>query len=69
MNRWLNRREFFRGSARWGLLGVLTASAAVLVGRGQTCSRTGGCAGCGQLAQCGLPTARQFRQTPKGGAK
>jgi hypothetical protein len=61
-----NRRDFFRASARYGLLGLLSAAAVLAIRRGslsgQTCGRSGICKGCGELAACGLPQALSIKQ-------
>jgi hypothetical protein len=56
-----SRREFFRATARYGLL-VLVSVAASLAARprtpgGQRCVNRGICSGCGIFADCGLPQA------------
>jgi len=63
-----NRREFFRGGARYALLAGLATVSAVLVRKrgapvaGQTCVNRGFCRGCGGVADCGLPQALSFKQ-------
>jgi hypothetical protein len=65
-----NRREFFRATARYGLLGLLTAAAGVAVRRqalpGQECVNRGICSSCGVFASCGLPQALSAKATLKG---
>jgi hypothetical protein len=56
-----SRREFFRATARYGLL-TLVSVAAGLAARprtlaGQRCVNRGICSGCGLFAGCGLPAA------------
>ena len=56
-----SRREFFRATARYGLLALVSA-AACLVARprgpgGQRCVNSGICSSCGVFAECGLPQA------------
>ena len=56
-----SRREFFRATARYALLALVTAAAA-LAGRprtpaGQSCVNRGICNSCGIFTQCGLPQA------------
>ncbi len=63
-----NRREFFRGGARYALLAGLAAVSAVLLKKpgtplaGQTCVNRGFCRGCGAVTGCGLPQALSFKQ-------
>jgi hypothetical protein len=64
-----SRREFFRATARYGLL-TLVSVAAALAGRpripgGQRCVNRGICSGCGIFASCGLPqalSAKRFKE-------
>jgi hypothetical protein len=56
-----NRRDFFRGAVRYGLLSAL-AGVAALTGmrgrlKGQRCLNRGICGGCIAFAGCGLPQA------------
>jgi len=61
-----SRREFFRASARYAILGLLGAAAALAVRKptlsGQTCINRGICAGCAAFPDCGLPAALSARQ-------
>jgi len=61
-----SRREFFRATARYTLLGVTTVAAWLMTRRaqlpGQTCINRGICAGCGQFTQCELPPALSAKQ-------
>jgi hypothetical protein len=56
-----DRREFFRAAARYSLLAVLSVASYFSSRpgklKGQKCIRQGICAGCVQLADCGLPAA------------
>ena len=60
------RREFFRASARYAVLGLLAAAAALAARKplltGQTCLNRGICSGCGVFPDCGLPAALSARQ-------
>ena len=64
-----NRREFFRATARYGLL-ALVSVAASLAARprtpgGQSCVNRGICSSCDIFAGCGLPqalSAKQFKE-------
>ena len=64
-----SRREFFRATARYGLL-ALVSVAASLAARprtpdGQRCVNRGICSGCGVFADCGLPqalSAKRFKE-------
>jgi len=55
----MDRREFFRATARNGSLVVLGVAAWLLARRrgGQTCRANGICRRCAAFAVCGLPTA------------
>jgi hypothetical protein len=63
------RREFFRATARYGLL-ALVSVAASLAARprtpgGQRCVNQGICSGCGIFPSCGLPqalSAKRFKE-------
>ena len=61
-----DRREFFRATARYTLLAVL--SVAGYLGarpgklKGQSCIRQGICNDCLQFANCGLPAALSRKQ-------
>jgi hypothetical protein len=67
----LSRREFFRAGARYGLLGVLAALAAVTGAKrrlsGQHCINRGLCSGCAVFERCGLPQALSVKQARPGG--
>jgi len=56
-----DRREFFRGAARYGLLGLLALVAAVsgqTIGpKRQRCINRGICSGCLAFTDCELPQA------------
>lgn len=68
-----NRRDFFRGGARYALLAALGAVSAVLFTRsggkltGQTCTNQGICSKCTAFAGCGLPSALSAKQAKRGG--
>ena len=63
-----NRRDFFRGGARYALLTVLGVVSAVLFRRsggrlsGQVCTNQGICSGCMAYTGCGLPQALSRKQ-------
>jgi hypothetical protein len=68
-----SRREFLRGSARYGLLTALVMAAAALGSRqsnvsinSRVCSSHGLCGGCSRLDGCGLPQAFAFKRVPGG---
>ena len=66
-----SRREFFRATARYGLL-TLVGAATWLVARprdplGQRCVNQGICSSCGSFAECGLPQALSAKQAKKRG--
>jgi hypothetical protein len=58
-----SRREFFRATARYAVLGLVTA-AGYAVGKrsGHTCINRGICGGCGQFERCILPQALSAKQ-------
>ncbi len=57
------RREFLRGLARGGALGLLVLGTGGLVARGRgECARDGVCGGCPALGGCALPPAATHRQ-------
>jgi len=64
----LGRRDFLRGSIRYGLLTALAAVGAAATRNrggqlpGQTCANDGICSPCPNAADCGLPQALSFRQ-------
>ena len=66
-----SRREFVRTAARYGLLALVTAAAALAArGRGpagQSCVNRGICSGCGLFAGCGLPQALSAKRAQRGG--
>lgn len=67
-----SRREFFRATARYGLLALLSASAAALAARprmlaGQRCVNRGICSRCGLFAACGLPQALSAKRSKEKG--
>ena len=68
-----SRRDFFRATVRYGLLGCLAAVAAVTGRRarlsGQRCINRGICGGCTVFASCGLPPALSAKQVRTGGLK
>jgi hypothetical protein len=63
-----NRRDFFRGGARYALLTALGAVSATLFRRsggkltGQTCINQGICSKCTTFADCGLPQALSAKE-------
>ena len=66
-----NRREFFRATARYGLLSLVSA-AACLAARprspgGQRCVNSGICSSCGIFAECGLPQALSAKRAQEKG--
>jgi hypothetical protein len=66
-----SRREFFRATARYGLL-ALVSVAASLAARprtpgGQRCVNRGICSGCGIFADCGLPQALSAKRAQQKG--
>jgi hypothetical protein len=66
-----SRREFFRATARYALLALVTAAAAV-AGRprttvGQSCVNRGICSGCGIFTHCGLPQALSAKRAHEKG--
>jgi hypothetical protein len=60
-----SRREFFRATARYGLLTMLTAAAAFAARKTffskETCVNRGICSACGVFERCGLPQALSAR--------
>jgi hypothetical protein len=60
------RREFFRGTARWALLGTIAALSAVQLRKSaqqqHRCERKGICAGCAVFSTCGLPAALSAKE-------
>jgi hypothetical protein len=66
-----SRREFFRATARYGLLALVSA-AAMLAARprtpfGQHCVNRGICSGCALFAGCGLPQALSAKRVQERG--
>jgi hypothetical protein len=65
-----NRRDFFRATARYGLLGLLSAAASLVIRRqvlaGQECVNRGICPSCKVFSNCGLPQALSAKQALKG---
>jgi hypothetical protein len=61
-----SRREFFRASARYTVLGLLAGAAALTARKpsltGQSCINRGICSGCSVFPDCGLPAALSARQ-------
>ena len=66
-----SRREFFRATARYSLLAVAGAVAALTAGRrgpaGQRCVNRGICGSCGVFAACGLPPALSAKRARQKG--
>jgi len=66
-----SRREMFRGSARYLILGGLAVLSAGLVARGSgssardRCPRSSRCRDCTAFSDCGLPQARSARNQSK----
>jgi hypothetical protein len=61
-----NRRDFFRATARYSLLGLLSL-AGILTARkgglrGQTCINNGICGACTAFPDCSLPQALSARE-------
>jgi hypothetical protein len=66
-----SRREFFRAAARYALLGLVSAAAA-LAARPRTagvqrCVNRSICSGCGIFAECGLPQALSAKRAQEKG--
>jgi hypothetical protein len=62
----VSRREFLRGTARYGLLALmagLTVSS-LKNGRKQKCLNQGLCGGCSVFARCELPQAVSAKRAP-----
>jgi len=60
-----NRREFFRGTARYGLVTLLAIGAGLVTRTkrgGQRCIGQGICRGCGVFDTCGLPQALSAKE-------
>jgi hypothetical protein len=68
-----SRREFFRGTARWGLvsllIGIATRNLRRMSGREVNfgCINDGWCADCTAFARCQLPDAFSARRKLTGG--
>jgi hypothetical protein len=66
-----SRREFFRATARYGLLALVSAAAALATRRrmpsGQRCVNRGICSSCGIFADCGLPSALSAKHAQEKG--
>ncbi len=66
-----SRREFFRASARYGLLVLLGAAASLAARprelRGQHCVNLGICGTCAAFAGCGLPQALSAKRAQERG--
>ena len=63
-NEQIGRREFLRGSVRYGLLAGLAAVVARVVSNrsGETCTNQGICSGCPTFTGCELPQALSAKQ-------
>jgi hypothetical protein len=66
-----SRREFFRATARYGLLALVSVAACVAARprtlSGQSCVNQGICSGCGIFASCGLPPALSAKHAQEKG--
>jgi hypothetical protein len=66
-----SRREFFRATARYGLLALVSVAASLAAGPrtpgGQRCVNRGICSGCGIFADCGLPQALSAKRAQQKG--
>ena len=66
-----SRREFFRATARYGLLALLSVAASLAARPrtpgGQRCVNRGICSGCGVFADCGLPQALSAKRAQQKG--
>ncbi|HEY5915564.1 MAG TPA: hypothetical protein VJA21_33690 [Verrucomicrobiae bacterium] len=65
-----SRREFFRATARYSLLGAIAVAATVLGKRrlgSQDCINRGICSSCTVFESCGLPQALSAKQARAGG--
>jgi hypothetical protein len=62
-----SRREFFRATARYSLLALVSAVAGLAAkprtSKGQRCVNLGICSGCGIFPECGLPQALSAKRT------
>ena len=65
-----DRREFFRASARYALLGLMALAAGFMARRGKLsgkqCVNQGVCGGCGEFTRCELPLAIAAKQSKRG---
>jgi hypothetical protein len=66
-----SRREFFRATARYGLLALVSAAAGLAARprtlSGQSCVNRGICSGCGVFTECGLPPALSAKRAKEKG--
>ena len=66
-----SRRDFFRATARYGLLALVGAIAALAarprMPAGQHCVNRGICSSCGIFAACGLPQALSAKRAKEKG--
>jgi hypothetical protein len=66
-----SRRAFFRATARYGGLALVSAIAALAARprrlAGQRCINSGVCCSCGVFAACGLPQALSARRAKEKG--
>ena len=66
-----SRREFFRASARYGLLALVSAAAGLAArprkAGAQRCVNWGICSSCGIFAECGLPQALSAKRAQQKG--
>ena len=66
-----SRREFFRATARYGLLALVSVVASLAAQPrtpgGQRCLNRGICSSCGIFAGCGLPQALSAKRAQEKG--
>jgi hypothetical protein len=66
-----SRREFFRATARYGLLALVSAGACLAArprkAGGQRCVNRGICSSCDIFAECGLPQALSAKRAQEKG--
>jgi hypothetical protein len=66
-----SRREFFRATARYALLALVSAAAGLAArprtNGGQRCVNRGICSSCGIFAECGLPQALSAKRAQEKG--
>jgi hypothetical protein len=66
-----SRREFFRATARYSLLALLSAVAGLAAkpraSNGLRCLNQGICGGCGIFPECGLPQALSVKRIQEKG--